>query len=363
MVGTLQPLAKEFKITNDDGTPTDYFIRWAQQRQIDISGGITATQAQQLINDWATQRDVNAGTGLAGGGNLSTDVTLSYAGGISNQSDVDLTTPQTNGQVLVWDSASSKWKPANQSGGGGGGGSLSYWVAHATGTGASQNVTLPYSIASPEVIDVYVNGVHYETTEYSVSGATLTLTTNASGDTIEVRGEILSGGGGGGGITLISTVTVVTAQPTISFTSIPGTYKHLQIVAIQGSVANNSGNTDRLRARFNGDTTSGNYGFTQAATYGSGSGFGSADGICYVPSSGTSGVPLGSCTIDIPDYAGSEFKHLIGRAATVQANVGMCQSSGAGYWKNTAAITSIDFTINAGFNFKAGTTFWLYGIS
>lgn len=39
---------------------------------------------------------------------------------ISGLSDVDLTTPQEDGQVLAWDEADSAWKPADQSGGGGG---------------------------------------------------------------------------------------------------------------------------------------------------------------------------------------------------------------------------------------------------
>lgn len=76
MVGTLQPLGNQFVIINPDGTPTDYFIRWAQQRQIDISGGITAAQAQELIDTWAAARDITAGIALSGGGNLSNNITI-----------------------------------------------------------------------------------------------------------------------------------------------------------------------------------------------------------------------------------------------------------------------------------------------
>jgi len=82
MANELQPLVSNQKIANPDGTPTDYFIRWAQQRQIDIQNGINAEQAQQLINDWAAQRDIIAGNGLNGGGPLSSDVTLNVGAGI-----------------------------------------------------------------------------------------------------------------------------------------------------------------------------------------------------------------------------------------------------------------------------------------
>jgi hypothetical protein len=79
MAGEPQPLDQGFAITNADGTPTQYFILWAQDRQIDIQNGITAAQAQQLIDDWAAERDIIAGTGLDGGGPLSLDVTIDLA--------------------------------------------------------------------------------------------------------------------------------------------------------------------------------------------------------------------------------------------------------------------------------------------
>lgn len=77
MAGEPQPLANNFRIVNEDGTPTEYFIRWAQERQIDIQNGISADQAQELINEWAAQREIIAGAGLDGGGDLSQDRTLS----------------------------------------------------------------------------------------------------------------------------------------------------------------------------------------------------------------------------------------------------------------------------------------------
>lgn len=69
----------------------------------------------------------------------------------------------------------------------------------AVGTGASQNVTLPVSGLTDEQVGVFVNGIRYETDEYSIAGTTLTLTTNASGDSIEIidlRRGASSGSGG-----------------------------------------------------------------------------------------------------------------------------------------------------------------------
>src|SRR3546814_10486696 len=101
MPGVLQPLRQQSPVVNEDGTPTEYFIRWAQQRQIDISEGITEAEAQALIDTWAASRSVIAGTGLSGGGPLSADVTLNLDASIDLLTDVDTsTTPPTDGPAL-----------------------------------------------------------------------------------------------------------------------------------------------------------------------------------------------------------------------------------------------------------------------
>lgn len=132
MPGEPQPLVNNQKIVHDDGTPTDYFIRWAQTRQIDIASGITAEEAQQLIVDFLAAHPLTAGTGISitPSGSIADDVTIALNAVLGNLNDVDLSTPPTNGQVLVYDDVSMTWKPADQSGGGGGGGgpvAARYW--------------------------------------------------------------------------------------------------------------------------------------------------------------------------------------------------------------------------------------------
>lgn len=69
MAGELQPLISGAKIVNEDGTPTDYFMRWAQNRQIDINDSITLGQLIQVL----ASIQINAGVGLGGGGALAPD--------------------------------------------------------------------------------------------------------------------------------------------------------------------------------------------------------------------------------------------------------------------------------------------------
>lgn len=74
MAGTLQPLDGKFGIVNPDGTPTLYFIKWAQQRQLDISQGIT----EQDLLDYLLTHKLQEGIGIqiTPSGNLSDSPTI-----------------------------------------------------------------------------------------------------------------------------------------------------------------------------------------------------------------------------------------------------------------------------------------------
>lgn len=132
MPGDLQPLVNNQKIVNPDGTPNDYFIRWAQQRQIDIVDGVPSS------------RKINTDNGLQGGGDLSTDLTLELTDtGVAPGTYGDAThsahlTIDAQGRIAV-----ASIIPISGSGGGGwafsGFGATDFTLVTATATGSFSN--------------------------------------------------------------------------------------------------------------------------------------------------------------------------------------------------------------------------------
>jgi len=170
----------------------------------------------------------------------------------------------------------------------------------------------------------------------------------------------------------IATVTVGTAVSTITFSSIPSTYTHLQVRFIGRSVTTN-GTYDALLMRFNSDTSA-NY--SEHAVLGT-STSAIADvnnGVGYIiaeplTSSGAIANNFGAGNIDIIDYANTNkyktIKHLSGMdnnstgGTTFQYGY---NAFGSGSWRSTSAITSITFNTGSTSNFAQYSSFALYGI-
>jgi hypothetical protein len=170
----------------------------------------------------------------------------------------------------------------------------------------------------------------------------------------------------------IATVTVgAGGSSSISFTSIPSTYKHLQIRGILRS--NSANNYDNVSLRFNSDSGS-NY----ASHYLAGNGasasayaWTSAAQIESFYTAGGGGISnmFSATVIDILDYANtSKYKttrHLNGfdnngTGAFDFAKGAVLLSSGL--WQNTSAISTVTLSVTVGGNFAQYSTFALYGI-
>jgi len=153
----------------------------------------------------------------------------------------------------------------------------------------------------------------------------------------------------------IATTTLGSAQATVSFTSITGSYTDLKLIATPITATGG----DQMWIRYNGATSN----YSGTVIYG--------DGTTPVSIRRTSQDHLMSesypttsfgwvSSIDILNYSNATtFKTTLIRAgAASQALVAY-----VGLYRSTSAITQIDLTINGGtINFGTGSTFTLYGI-
>jgi hypothetical protein len=161
----------------------------------------------------------------------------------------------------------------------------------------------------------------------------------------------------------IATVTVGTATSTMTFTSIPATYAHLQIRGMLNGTA--AGTYNNVLMRLNGDSGA-NY--SSHMMYGDGATAGAVAetsanrtyGQIMVSQASTSSY-VGVGVIDILDYANTSKYKTIRSLQGIEFNSAGDIRLGSGNWRNTAAITSIEFGTFSG-NFNVGSTLALYGI-
>jgi hypothetical protein len=165
----------------------------------------------------------------------------------------------------------------------------------------------------------------------------------------------------------IATVSVGSGgQSSVAFTSIPSTYKHLQVRAISRSSRNDSSAFATWVMNVNSDTGS-NY--TYHRLYGNGTSAG-ADGSGVYPSTYFYQMPtvttsniFGVAVWDILDYASTSKNKTIRFLGGSDLNGNGYVSLGSGLWiNNTTAISSISLTIDGGSNFTQYSSFALYGI-
>ena len=169
------------------------------------------------------------------------------------------------------------------------------------------------------------------------------------------------------GMFALATVSLTSSQSSIVFSGIPSGYTHLQVRGLFRSDKSADTNAD-MYLWLNGDLSSSNY--TRKYLRGNGS---AASSLGYATgnnpvageatgASSTTGM-FGSTIIDILDYANPN------KNTVVRPFHGQEQNSSAGniwltssVWLNTAAVTSLTFTLQASTNFVTYSSFALYGI-
>ena len=158
----------------------------------------------------------------------------------------------------------------------------------------------------------------------------------------------------------IATVTVGSGgAANIEFTSIPGTYTDLVVLASARSTRN-SDTIDDLVIRFNDSTTS----YTGRRLYGTGASAVSdtqTDIRGFAVADNSTANTFSNNTFYIPNYTSSNYKSV--SIDGVNENNSSTAFSGlvAGLWSNTATITKITLLANNG-NLMQYSTATLYGI-
>jgi hypothetical protein len=163
----------------------------------------------------------------------------------------------------------------------------------------------------------------------------------------------------------IATVSVgAGGSSSISFTSIPSTYKHLQLRAIARS--SRTQNSGYGVVNFNSDTAA-NYSYhslpgdgTSASAGGSGSV--AYPTLMYFPGSLRGASIFGAAVLDVLDYQNTSKNKTLRVLDGYDSNGAGYIELGSGAWYNTNAITSITITEFNGQNFVEYSQFALYGI-
>lgn len=172
------------------------------------------------------------------------------------------------------------------------------------------------------------------------------------------------------GITLLASTTLSSAQSSIEFTSISGSYKHLWILATLRGTENNTTGALRL----NSDTGT-NYAQVQNYTYITAPGTGASryttgsqsqfrNNSGHVEDTTRSANLFGQIEIYIFNYAGTSYKKSV-----VTKNVHALDGSQTsmsdtyGIYNSASAITTVTIKGDSGSNLNAGSSAYLYGIA
>jgi len=169
-------------------------------------------------------------------------------------------------------------------------------------------------------------------------------------------------GAAAGAYELISTTVLSSDTASVSFSSLPTGYKHLQI-RMTARTSRTAFTVDQGILQFNSDTGT-NYSWHNIK--GDGSSVGSNKGstvslieLPFLPSQTATANNFGIAIIDILDWEStSKYKttRTLGGVATNAIQLS------SGLWRSTAAITGIQLSPQFGPNFKIGSRFSLYGI-
>ena len=163
-------------------------------------------------------------------------------------------------------------------------------------------------------------------------------------------------------IEAIRTVYVEAAVSTVTISSIPNTYEHLQLYLNQRGTYASTGLTAYLR--LNGDTGT-NYSGHELYTSGSGVGTLKSTNLGYWDLMTTGSTNPASeyvvQVVDLYDYANTNKYTTMHHWQNKTPRISFYCTHGGGTWESTSAVSSIAFS-TYGANVERGSVFTLYGL-
>jgi hypothetical protein len=217
-----------------------------------------------------------------------------------------------------------------------------------TGTGSSSPITVTGLTAGTEYTFTVRGNNATGSGEYSTASNSVTPTLNTDYESI-------------------ATVTLTGTQSTISFNSIPSTYKHLQLRYMARSTRETF-SADNALMRINGATS--NYARHNLAGDGSTAYAGNTASTTHLwlgqLSSTVTANIFGVGVVDILDYTNTNKFKTIRSLGAVDLNginntIGGSINLWSGLYQNTVAVSSIQLSCQS-LDYASGTTFALYGI-
>jgi hypothetical protein len=161
----------------------------------------------------------------------------------------------------------------------------------------------------------------------------------------------------------IASVSVgVLGAANMEFTSIPSTYTDLKVLLSHRSSGAYGAQSSYLNMNINGVGTNRSFrvveGFSGTTA---GSNNGTNTRVAYTQGTTSTASTFSSTDIYIPNYAGSSNKSFSVDSVTETNSASADSNLWACLWSQTAAITSLTFTVDSG-NFTQYSTATLYGI-
>ena len=197
----------------------------------------------------------------------------------------------------------------------------------------------------------------------SGADASTRLALGTAGQVLKVNSGATAPEWGAGGMTLIAETVLGSAAASITFSSIPATYRHL-IIELSGRSDTATTGVENLFMRFNGDSSAIYDWQEHRAEGGTPGSVRVGDDTSHrigrlVRDSNTAGY-VTKVSIRIPSYRDTTFFKGFEGVHGSMFNGSSTVSVHTGNWRSTAAITSI--TIQATGNFLTGSVASLYGL-